>query len=79
VYDDGIGFRPPSRSTPGAETGLGILGMQERAMLVGARFSILSTPRVGTVVRVVVPDPSLPPLGAWYGVNGTFPRVVTKV
>lgn len=78
VYDDGIGFRPPVRSTPGAETGLGVLGMQERAMLVGARFAIRSTPRVGTVVRVVVPAPSLPPLGAGFGVSGTLPRVVAR-
>ena len=35
--------------------GLGIAGMRERAMLVGADFRIESRPQVGTRVRLIVP------------------------
>ncbi len=49
VSDDGAGF---DASEPPA--GLGVAGMRERAMLVGAAFGIESRPGLGTRVRLVV-------------------------
>ncbi|AQT70376.1 sensor histidine kinase [Streptomyces sp. fd1-xmd] len=48
VLDDGHGRE-------GAEEGSGIHGMRERALLIGARFSIDNTPEGGTEVRLQVP------------------------
>jgi len=56
VADNGKGFEPAGIS--GAlekRRGFGILGMRERAHLVGARFMILSRPGKGTRVRVHLP------------------------
>jgi two-component system sensor histidine kinase UhpB len=49
VSDDGRGI------ANGAESGSGIAGMRERALLVGARLSITSQPQGGTQVRLEVP------------------------
>jgi len=53
VHDQGRGFSvekiSPSES-------LGILGMQERALLLGAEFKISSAPGKGTTVRVRIPE-----------------------
>ena len=61
VTDDGIGF-DPSQPRPGH---LGLVGMQQRADLIGATFTVDSRPRRGTVVSVVWPlpgtEPSSPP------------------
>ncbi len=56
VTDDGRGFdyeklRPSVTNT----RGLGILGMKERASLLGGAVEIDSTPGAGTSVRIVVP------------------------
>jgi PAS domain S-box-containing protein len=51
IKDEGRGFASEGR--PGA--GLGLLGMQERASMVGGRLSIESRPGKGTLVRVDVP------------------------
>lgn len=56
VRDDGVGFEVPrafERATAG--TGLGLLGMQERAQLVGGRLEIESVPTYGTEIRLLVP------------------------
>jgi signal transduction histidine kinase len=50
VRDDGSGFDPATRSE-----GFGLLGMQERADLVGGSISIDSAPGSGTTVRATVP------------------------
>ncbi len=47
VSDDGAGFDPE-----GARAGLGLAGMRERALLVGARFAVESQPGLGTRVRL---------------------------
>ncbi|WP_106397284.1 HAMP domain-containing sensor histidine kinase [Actinocorallia populi] len=47
VTDDGCG--PPEKD------GAGILGMRERALLIGARLSITGVPAGGTRVRLAVP------------------------
>jgi signal transduction histidine kinase len=54
VSDDGVGFEeetiPPSRR-------YGLLGMRERAELLGGKFSIRSKPEGGTEVSVSIPIP----------------------
>ncbi|MGD0338256.1 MAG: ATP-binding protein [Bacteroidota bacterium] len=56
VVDNGKGFELAGISgTPEKRQGFGILGMRERARLVGARFMILSRPGKGTRVRVHLP------------------------
>ena len=51
IRDEGRGFGDESRS--GA--GLGLLGMQERAAMMGGRLSIESQKGKGTSVRVELP------------------------
>ncbi|GAB3808715.1 histidine kinase [Humibacter antri] len=51
VWDDGRGFSP-LRIRPGA---MGLVGMRERAELIGATFSLESAPGGGTRVLVDVP------------------------
>ncbi len=51
VADDGRGF-----SFAEANTGLGLGGMRERALLVGGELEVESRPGSGTVVRLTVPD-----------------------
>lgn len=52
VSDRGGGFDPEE---DGGEGGLGLLGMRERAELIGGRFELESCPEQGTEIRVVVP------------------------
>ncbi len=47
VEDNGKGFKYSLETV-----GFGILGMQKRAQDVGAKFQIISTPGVGTLIRV---------------------------
>jgi two-component system, NarL family, sensor histidine kinase UhpB len=51
VADDGRGF-----AFEQSEQGLGIGGMRERALLIGAELTIESRPGHGTTVRLSVPD-----------------------
>jgi two-component system sensor histidine kinase UhpB len=53
VSDDGRGF-----AFDESQRGLGIGGMRERALLVGAELTIESRPERGTTVRLVVPGES---------------------
>ncbi len=56
VRDDGIGFDPDAvRRISGRDMGVGLLGMQERAMLLGGRFRIDTAVGKGTAVRAVFP------------------------
>jgi two-component system sensor histidine kinase UhpB len=50
VTDDGRGF-----AFDESEGGLGIAGMRERALLIGAKLTIESRPEHGTTVRLTVP------------------------
>ena len=50
VEDDGVGFEQPENGTAGS--GFGLVGMRERANLVGAHLQIESTPGKGTTVLV---------------------------
>jgi signal transduction histidine kinase len=54
VQDDGIGFVAPQRLSDLAVSGhYGLMGMQERAQLVGAQFAIRSRPGMGTTIEVL--------------------------
>jgi two-component system sensor histidine kinase UhpB len=53
VADDGCGF-----AFDEAEGGLGLAGMRERALLIGAELTIESRPGRGTTVRLTVPGES---------------------
>lgn len=56
VMDDGIGFKPPTLSDhPAAASKLGLIGMHERARLLGGTLTIESAPGKGTKVFVNVP------------------------
>jgi PAS domain S-box-containing protein len=56
IYDDGIGFNVEAareRATHGGS--LGLLGMEERALLVGGQFNIESVHQSGTKIHVCFP------------------------
>jgi PAS domain S-box-containing protein len=53
IEDDGVGFDQPSTGT--ARQGFGLLGMQERAALVGATVQIESAAGEGTTIIVRMP------------------------
>jgi len=53
IKDDGRGFSESKLLSPES---LGLLGMRERALLVGAGLEIRSAPRQGTIVTVVLPE-----------------------
>jgi PAS domain S-box-containing protein len=56
VEDDGCGFEADAvMSVQAAERRLGLLGMQERATLVGGTLNIESSPSVGTTVLLLIP------------------------
>jgi signal transduction histidine kinase len=54
IEDDGDGFQFPAARPP-ERGGLGIMGMQERAQLLGGEFTITSTKGKGTSIRVRIP------------------------
>jgi PAS domain S-box-containing protein len=53
VEDDGVGFDPAAAGAPGR--GFGLLGMQERAAMVGATLEIESAVGDGTTILVRMP------------------------
>jgi signal transduction histidine kinase len=53
VEDDGIGFSAGNKKI--RNKGLGLIGMQERASLVGGSIEIESAPKLGTTIYVRVP------------------------
>lgn len=56
VVDDGEGFQPPDNPSGLSRLGkLGVLGMKERAELVGGAFELRSAVGKGTQIEVVVP------------------------
>lgn len=54
VEDDGFGFNPAQIQRLGGPT-WGLLGMQERTILCGGDFSLLTAPGEGTLVQVSIP------------------------
>ncbi len=58
VQDDGRGFTVPESPAEMTNNGhYGLLGIQERAELIGARMTILSAPSKGTCLTVSLPHP----------------------
>ncbi|HEU4760359.1 MAG TPA: HAMP domain-containing protein [Dehalococcoidia bacterium] len=58
VEDDGEGFDPSADRQPGdGQTGIGLLGMRERAALLGGTLEITSEPGNGTRVLVTIALP----------------------
>lgn len=58
VQDDGQGFTAPERVSDLVTSGhYGLMGMQERAELIGAHLSIRSSPGAGTTVELRLPLP----------------------
>lgn len=56
VQDNGKGFTPPERVSDLVAAGhYGLMGMQERAELIGGRLAIQSTPGVGTTIELRLP------------------------
>jgi signal transduction histidine kinase len=61
VRDDGCGFTVPAHWITLARRGhLGLLGIAERAEMIGSRIEVISAPGEGTTVRVIVPRYSVP-------------------
>jgi PAS domain S-box-containing protein len=63
VEDDGVGF-DPGGAAGAADPGFGLLGMQERAALIGATLQIESSVGAGTTVFVRMPVAALTSGGA---------------
>ena len=57
VADDGIGF-DAGETSAAARHSYGLVGMRERAELIGASLILAARPGKGTTVEVVVPHPS---------------------
>ena len=55
VEDNGSGFLLSENNTPAMQAGLGILGMRERAVLLGGTLKIESAPGHGTKLRFSLP------------------------
>lgn len=56
VCDNGVGFDAERwRDTIASPSGFGILGMRERIADLGGRFEVVSRPKQGTEVRVILP------------------------
>jgi len=56
IHDDGSGYTQRAHSDPSKlHTGLGILGMRERAAAVGGTLTITSHPGCGTTVEATLP------------------------
>lgn len=63
VTDDGKGFDPERLSELDPEH-LGLLGMRERARLLGGRLDVRSLPGQGTAVELTIPLDGTPPVRA---------------
>lgn len=59
VLDDGRGFRVGAPGTSGQSRGIGLVGMRERANMLGARLEIASERGAGTRVTLTVPIDAL--------------------
>ena len=55
VEDDGVGFNPNKDSSTDENKGMGLIGMKERAALVGGTLQIESKPQAGTTIFARVP------------------------
>ena len=60
IEDDGRGFREPDRTIDAQDRGIGLIGMRERAGLVGGTLDIETAPNKGTTVFARVPAVKAP-------------------
>jgi signal transduction histidine kinase/ligand-binding sensor domain-containing protein len=60
IEDDGRGFNPLTPATNGqpVKGGFGLIGMAERARMLGGAYAIESAPGKGTMVTVTIPIPA---------------------
>lgn len=61
VSDDGVGFDEDSIAGAERRHSYGLVGIRERAELIGASLRLASRPGTGTTVEVVVPHPPADP------------------
>ena len=59
ISDNGQGFEVATLSDPKNNKRLGLVGMKERAEMIGATFTVQSTPASSTTVRVDIPPARL--------------------
>jgi two-component system, NarL family, sensor kinase len=57
ILDDGTGFDPNAAPTDRRRGGFGLIGMHERARLLGGQLEVTSAPDEGTRIDVRVPAP----------------------
>jgi signal transduction histidine kinase len=62
IRDDGVGFQPDQRGTPGSGGGFGLTGMQQRVRRLAGSLAIESEPGHGTAISAIVP--AIPRAGA---------------
>jgi signal transduction histidine kinase len=62
IADNGGGFAPAQATSTG---GVGVAGMRERAVRLGATMSVQSAPGAGTRITVAVPLPEAGAVAAW--------------
>jgi PAS domain S-box-containing protein len=55
LEDDGVGFNPEKETSADGDKGMGLIGMRERAALVGGTLQIESKPKAGTTIFARVP------------------------
>ena len=55
VVDDGVGFLP-KKHKPAGGSGMGLIGMRERAAIMGGSLTVESEPGKGTIIIVNVPE-----------------------
>ena len=55
IRDDGPGFDPREVARRAGRSNWGLMSMRERAELIGAHFSVASSPGHGTEVTVILP------------------------
>jgi PAS domain S-box-containing protein len=55
LEDDGVGFNPEKEASADGDKGMGLIGMRERAALVGGTLQIESKPKAGTTIFARVP------------------------
>lgn len=58
IKDNGRGFTPDRVIEAQSDGHLGLLGMRERAELLGGQFFLESIPKNGTTIRISVPPPA---------------------
>ena len=61
IGDDGCSFTPERVAEAQRDGHLGLLGMRERAELLGGTFLLEAVPGQGTVIRITIPPPPAKP------------------